>query len=413
MATIAASKEAGMAGPADSEAFASARVGGLELRNRVIRAGCYEGLAREGNLTEALLEHHRQLAAGGLAMTTLGYCAVSFDGRGYADQLWARSELGPQLRQYAQAVHAEGAAASIQLVHCGFFSSPAVIGRRPLGASPKLVVYRGSVCEAMSPAQIEEKTADFARAAELVREAGLDALELHAGHGYLLSQFLSPWSNRRRDRFGGSLENRLRFPTEVVRRVRQAVGPDFPVLVKVNLRDGFRGGLELEEALRAAPAFEAAGASALVPSCGFTARTSSLYMMRGNVPIREMAANQRGPLLRLATRLFGRMVARRYPFRPLFLLEGSRKVAETVRIPVVYVGGVLSLRDMEVALQAGCRFVEVGRATVRDPAFVRCLRSGEITESDCDQCNRCIAAMEAGGVRCISAELGLMQRDRW
>ena len=402
-----------MAGPTASEVFSPARIGGLELPNRVIRAGCYEGLARQGNITEELIEHHRQLAAGGLAMTTLGYLAVSFDGRGFADELWARAELVPQLQRYAQAVHAAGTAASVQLVHCGFFSSPALIGRRPLGASPKMVVYRGAVCEAMSPAQIEEKTADFARAAALAREAGLDAVELHAGHGYLLSQFLSPWSNRRRDQFGGSLENRLRFPAAVLRRVREAVGPDFPVLVKMNLSDGFRGGLEIEEALGVARRFEAEGASALVPSCGFTARPSSLYMMRGNVPIREMAANQASPLLRLATRLFGRLMVRRYPFRPLFLLEGSRKIAEAVRLPVVYVGGLLSLQDMEEAVRAGCRFLQVGRATVRDPAFVRRLRSGEITESDCDQCNRCIAAMEGGGVRCISAELGLRPRDRW
>ena len=396
-----------------SEVFTPARIGGLELPHRVIRAGCYEGLARNSNISDELIEHHRQLAAGGLAMTTLGYCAVSFDGRGYADQLWARPELVPQLARYAEAIHAEGAAASIQLVHCGFFSSPAVIGRRPLGASPRMVIYRGAVCEAMSPAQIEQKTADFARAAELAREAGLDAVELHAGHGYLLSQFLSPWSNRRRDQFGGSLENRLRFPAAVVQRVRGAVGPDFPVLVKMNQRDGFPGGLELEEAITAARRFEAEGASGLIPSCGFTARTSSLYMMRGNVPIREMAANQPGLLLRLSTRLFGRLMVQRYPFRPLFLLEGARRMAEAVRIPVVYVGGILSREHMEEALRAGCRFVEVGRATVRDPAFVRRLRSGEIAESDCDQCNRCIAAMEAGGVRCISAELGLLPRDRW
>lgn len=402
-----------MGGSDASEVFTPARIGGLTLPHRVIRAGCYEGLARGGNVTDELIEHHRQLAAGGLAMTTLGYCAVSFDGRGFADELWARPELVPQLERLAEAVHAAGSAISVQLVHCGFFSSPAVIGRRPLGASRQLCLYRGAVCEQMSPAQIEEKTADFARAASLAREAGLDAVELHAGHGYLLSQFLSPWTNRRRDRFGGSLENRLRFPAEVVRRVREAVGPDFPVLVKMNQRDGFRGGLELEEATTAARRFEAEGASALIPSCGFTARTSSLYMMRGNVPIREMSANQRDPLLRLGTRLFGRLMVQRYRFRPLFLLEGARRMAEAVRIPVVYVGGVLSREHMEEALRAGCRFVEVGRATVRGPAFVRRLRSGEIAESDCDQCNRCIAAMEGGGVRCISTELGLLPRDRW
>ena len=395
-----------------SVVFTPARIGGLELRNRLIRAGCYEGLARGGEVTEALVEHHRRLAAGGLAMTTLGYCAVSADGRAFADELLARPELLPGLRRLVQAVHAEGAAASVQLVHCGFFASPRVIGRRPLGASRKLVLYRGAVCAEMNPAQIEEKTADFAAAARLAREAGFDAVELHAGHGYLLSQFLSPWTNRRRDRYGGSLENRLRFPTEVVRRVRAAVGPDVPVLVKANQRDGFPGGLELEEAVVAARGFQRAGASALIPSCGFTARTP-LYMLRGNVPVREMAANQPQAFMRLAMRLFGKLFVPRDRYEPLFLLEGARRIRRESDIPVIYVGGVLSLEHMEEALRAGCSFVQVGRATVRDPQFAARLAAGEIRESDCDLCNRCIAAMEAGGVRCISAELGLLPRDAW
>jgi 2,4-dienoyl-CoA reductase-like NADH-dependent reductase (Old Yellow Enzyme family) len=389
--------------------FTPARIGGLALRNRLIRAGCYEGLARKGEVTGELIEHHRQLAAGGLAMTTLGYCAVAADGRAFADELWARPELLPGLRRLVEAVHAAGAAVSVQLVHCGFFASPGVIGRKPLGASRKLVLYRGAVCEAMSPAQIEEKTADFVRAAQLARQAGFDAVELHAAHGYLLSQFLSPWSNRRGDDYGGSLENRLRFPTAVVRRVRAAVGPDFPVLVKLNQRDGFAGGLELEEAVQVARGFEQAGASALIPSCGFTARTP-LYMMRGNVPVREMAANQPTALLRLTMRLFGGLFVQRYPYRPLFLLEGTRRIRAAVGIPVIYVGGVLSLEHMEEVLRAGCAFLQVGRATVRDPAFAVRLAGGDIRESDCDLCNRCIAAMEAGGVRCVSAERGLLPR---
>ncbi|HEY9593175.1 MAG TPA: NADH:flavin oxidoreductase, partial [Spirochaetia bacterium] len=261
-----------MSTPVARIVFSPEKVAGLSLRNRILRAGCYEGLARDGSITDALVEHHRLLAEGGIAMTTLGYLAVSSDGRGFAHELWARPALLPQLRRLADAVHAHGAALSVQLVHCGFFSSPGVIGQRPLGASAKLCVYRGAVCTEMTEAQIEEKTGDFVRAALLVKEAGFDAVELHAGHGYLLSQFLSPWTNHRRDAYGGSIENRLRFPSAAVRRVRDAVGPDFPVLVKMNWSDGFRGGLDIDEAVVAARRFEKEGASALIPSCGFTAR---------------------------------------------------------------------------------------------------------------------------------------------
>jgi 2,4-dienoyl-CoA reductase-like NADH-dependent reductase (Old Yellow Enzyme family) len=308
--------------------FSPGKIAGLRLSGRVIRAGCFEGLSPGGVVTDRLIEHHRALARGGVATTTVGYCAVSLDGRGFETELWMREEILPGLRRLADAVH-----------------------------------------------------------------------------GYLLSQFLSLWTNHRRDEYGGSLENRLRHPAAVIRRVREAVGPGYPVLVKMNQRDGVKSGLELEEAVSVARRFEAEGASALGPSCGFTAKTP-LLMLRGNVPVREMAENRKDPLERLSLRLF----VQHYPFEPMFLLEGARRIRDAVGIPVVYVGGVLSLDHMESAVDEGFPFIQTGRATVRDPAFVNKLRSGEARESDCDQCNRCIAAMDAGGVYCVSADRGLMER---
>ena len=381
------------------KAFTPGRIGGLELRNRIIRAGCFEGLSQGGRVTPALIEHHRRVAAGGTAMTTVAYCSVSFDGRAFGHELWMREEIVPGLRELTNAVHREGAAASIQLGHCGFFASPKEIGRRPIGASRKLCLYRMSRCEEMAEAQIQAKIEEFVQAARWAQEAGFDAVEVHAGHGYLLSQFLSPWTNRRRDRYGGSLENRLRFPGAVVGGMRQALGPDFPILVKMNQRDGMRGGLEIEEAVEIGRRYEAEGASALVPSCGFTAKTP-LYMMRGGVPTREMAHNQAQLMTRVGMRLFGRFLVQRYPFEPLFLLEGAQRIRQAVSIPVVYVGGVLSLADLERAMEAGFEFVEVGRAIVKDPEFVHKLQSGALEASDCDHCNRCIATMDAGGVYC-------------
>ena len=383
------------------KALTPSKIGDLELPNRFIRAGCFEGMSPDGRVTPDLIEHHRRVAAGGAAMTTVAYCSVSFDGRAFAHELWMRGEIVPGLRDLTAAVHREGAAASIQLGHCGFFASPQVIGRRPLGASPKLCLYRLARCEEMSESQIEAKIEDFGRAAQLAREAGFDAVEIHAGHGYLLSQFLSPWTNHRRDRYGGSLENRLRFPAAVIRRVRRALGPGFPILIKMNQRDGMRGGLELDEAVPIARRFAQEGASALVPSCGFTAKTP-LYMMRGRVPTREMARNQRNPLTRLSLLLFGWTMVQTYPFQPLFLLDGAIRIRQAVNIPVAYIGGVLSLAGIERVMDAGFDFVQVGRALVRDPDFVNKLRSGALEASDCDHCNRCIATMEASGVYCVT-----------
>ncbi|MFO8010867.1 MAG: NADH:flavin oxidoreductase [Dehalococcoidia bacterium] len=391
-----------------SRVFTAGAIDGLRLRNRIIRSGCFEGLCQEGMVTDGLIEHHRRVAEGGVAMTTVAYCSVTFDGRAFGHELWMREEVLTDLRRLTDAVHDEGAKASIQLGHCGFFASRSEIGTRPIGASRKFCLFRMSICKEMTEGQIEGKIEDFARAAGLAKEAGFDAVEIHSGHGYLLSQFLSPWTNHRKDRYGGSLENRARFPASVIKRTREIVGPDFPIMVKMNQRDGFKGGLELDEAVEVARIFEASGAGAVIPSCGFTARTP-LYMMRGNVPSADMARNQSNPVLRLGLILFGRFMVEEYPFEPTFLLEGARRFKEALKIPVIYIGGVLSLYDMERVMDEGFEFIEIGRATVRDADFVKRLQSGEISGSDCDHCNRCIAAMDAGGVRCVAEERGLMK----
>jgi 2,4-dienoyl-CoA reductase-like NADH-dependent reductase (Old Yellow Enzyme family) len=366
-------------------------------------------MCQGGNVTEELIEHHRRLAEGGVGMTTVAYCSVGFDGRGFGHEMWIREEIVPDLARLTDTVHAEGAAASIQLAHCGFFSSKREIGRTPLGASAKFCLFRMSRCKEMTEEEIGRLTEDFGKAAALAKDSGFDAVEIHAGHGYLLSQFLSPWTNHRKDNYGGSLENRVRFPAAVIKRVREVVGSSFPILVKMNQRDGMRGGLELDEAVEIAKSFEAEGASALIPSCGFTAKTP-LYMLRGNVPTMEMARNQGNPAMRIGLILFGRFMAQTYPFHPMFLLEGARRIRDVVKIPVVYVGGVLSLDNMERAVREGFEFVQIGRATIRDPHFVRKVERGEVRESDCDHCNRCIAAMDAGGVYCFADSQGLLER---
>lgn len=387
--------------PSDSSPlFRPFALDGLVLRNRIIRAGCFEGMSQGGMVTSDLIEHHRRVAAGGVAMTTLSYCAVSADGRAFGHELWMRPEIVGDLRRLVAAVHGEGAAACIQLGHCGYFSAPPVIGRRPLGPSAKFCLYRLSRSSEMTHADIRKKIRDFVRAASLAREAGFDAIEIHAGHGYLLSQFASPWTNQRRDEYGGSLANRLRLACEVVREIRAEVGPGYPLIVKMNVRDGMRRGLEPGEAVIAAQMLASAGASALVPSCGFTSKTP-LFMLRGKRPLREMLRLEKGILKKLGLALFGRMAVKQYPFKPLFLLEEARRIKDAVNIPVGYVGGVLSRGHMESLLAEGFAFIQVGRATIRDPEFVLRLARGEIQQSDCDQCNRCVAAINVGAVTCF------------
>jgi len=364
-------------------------------------------MCQDGNVTDELIEHHRSVAAGGTAMTTVAYCSVSFDGRAYDHEMWMREEILPDLKRLTDAVHNEGAAASIQLGHCGFFASPKAIGRNPLGASKKFCTFRLSSCSAMTEEEIQMKVDNFVRSALMAKEAGFDAVEIHSGHGYLMSQFLSPWTNHRKDLYGGSLENRLKFPSMIIKSVREAVGLDFPVIVKMNQSDGFKGGLEIDEAIEVARQYERAGASALVPSCGFTSRTP-LFMMRGHVPFKEMAANQKSLMMRIGLILFGKFMVQTYPFDSLFLLEGAEKIQDAVNIPVIYIGGVLSKSDTDSLMKKGFPFMQVGRAIIQDPCFADKLKKVSDLQSECDQCNRCIAAMDGGGVYCVSDKIGYL-----
>jgi 2,4-dienoyl-CoA reductase-like NADH-dependent reductase (Old Yellow Enzyme family) len=390
--------------------FTPGKIGNLTLRNRTIRSGCFEGLSPNASPSEALIEHHQRVAAGGIGMTTVSYCSVARDGVAFNHEMWMREEIVPGLKRLTDAVHKEGAAASVQLGHCGFFANKHAAGTRPIGPSRKFCLFRYSVCRAMTETDIERVREDFAKAAKLAQKAGFDAIEIHSGHGYLLSQFLSPWTNKRRDKYGGSLENRLRFPVSVIRRVRETVGPDYPILVKMNIEDGFKGGLTIDEAVEAAKAFEAAGASMLVPSCGFTARTS-FYMMRGQVPILEYVKSEKNPITKIGMALFGRVIVKEVPYKDLFLLEQAKRIKDAVNIPVAYIGGVCSVANMEKVMAEGFPFVEIGRATVRDPDVINKMQRGEIPGVDCDHCNRCVAAMADKGICCPSETKGMKRKE--
>jgi 2,4-dienoyl-CoA reductase-like NADH-dependent reductase (Old Yellow Enzyme family) len=394
-----------------SKVFTIGKIGNLQLRNRTIRSGCFEGMCYNATPSEALIEHHRKVAAGGIGMTTVAYCAASKDGVAFGHEMWMREEIIPSLKRLTDAVHKEGAAASIQIGHCGFFANKSVIGKTPIGPSRKLCLFRYSICRAMNEADIERVRNDFGKAAKMAVQAGFDAVELHAGHGYLLSQFLSPWTNNRQDQYGGSLENRLRFPASVIKHVREVVGQGYPILIKMNTEDGFKGGLTIDEAVQVAKSFEAAGASMLVPSCGFTARTS-FYMMRGNVPIWDYVKSEKNPITKMGMALFGRVIVKEIPFQELFLFDQAKRIKDAVKIPVACIGGVCSVADMDKAMQEGFEFVQIGRATIRDPNVIRKMQSGEITAIDCDHCNRCVAAMAAQGVTCVSETKGLLHKGK-
>jgi 2,4-dienoyl-CoA reductase-like NADH-dependent reductase (Old Yellow Enzyme family) len=389
-----------------STAFEPFALAGLTLRNRFIKTATFEGLTPGGRPGPELARFHRDVAAGGAALTTVAYCGVSADARTFADQMHVHEGQLEALRALADGVHAEGGAVSGQLAHCGGFSrAKPVLQRRPLGPSAGINAYGLPVgvplCGAMRQADIERTVADYARTARLLRRAGFDALEIHMGHGYLLSQFISPATNRRSDAYGGSLENRMRFPLQVLAAVREAVGSDTPLLAKINLEDGFDGGLDTADAVQVARLLEAGGIAAIVMSGGFVSRTP-MYLFRGDSPLQAMIAAEPSAAMRWAMRLGGKHSFPALPFEPLYFLEQARRVRAAVRVPLAYLGGVTCGEDVERLMREGFELVCVGRALLHDPSFVLRLRDDGSHRSACTHCNLCVASMATPrGTHCV------------
>lgn len=234
------------------DVFDLARLGPITLRNRILKAATFEGMTRGALAGDDLIAFHRAHAAGGVAMTTVAYCAVSPEGRTERRQIWMRPEALPGLRRLTDAVHAEGAAASAQLGHAG----PVANGRSnrlpALAPSARFNPQAMQLTRSATAADLERITAAHATAAGLAVEAGFDAVEIHLGHNYLASSFLSPRLNKRKDEYGGSLANRAKVALGVARAVRDAVGDRIAILAKLNMDDGVPGGLRLEESLQVA-----------------------------------------------------------------------------------------------------------------------------------------------------------------
>jgi 2,4-dienoyl-CoA reductase-like NADH-dependent reductase (Old Yellow Enzyme family) len=390
-------------------------LGSLRLRNRIIKTATYEGMVVRGLPSRALLRHHVELAKGGVAMTTVAYCAVSPEGRTFAEQMVMGEATVRPLRVITDAVHAEGALAMLQLGHCGGFSKNEELGLRgPLGPSTGFNAYGAlkgmPLTRGMNTDDLERTKGDFVRASRAAFGAGFDAIEVHLGHGYLLSQFLSPHRNKRTDGWGGSLDSRMRFPLEVVRAIRAAVGPERAVFVKMNLDDGVADGLHVDDAVQVARALESEGTTALVLSGGLVSH-SALYLLRGERPLAAMVEVEANLLQKLAIAAFGPFLVKKVPFEPMFFLPMARRVRQSVKLPLVYVGGATSLEDLRRAREEGFELVAMGRALIREPDLAVRYAKGEATTSRCVPCNACITEMDRpGGVACAKEPWQLERR---
>jgi 2,4-dienoyl-CoA reductase-like NADH-dependent reductase (Old Yellow Enzyme family) len=242
---------------------------------------------------------------------------------------------------------------------------------------------------------IQRVIADHGRAAQFAVESGFDAIEIHFGHNYLISSFLSPRLNRRRDSWGGSLENRARLAREVARCVREAAGPRVAVTAKLNMSDGARGGLRIEESIEVARMLTADGTLDALVLTGGSSLRNPMYLLRGDAPLHEFSATL-PPLVRAGFWLFGKRFMRAYPFEEAYFLPYARKFLEAVNLPLVLLGGISQLATMNGAIESGFSFVAMARALLRDPDFVNKLQAGTREQSTCTHCNRCMPTIYSG-----------------
>ena len=378
--------------------------GKLQLKNSFIKSATFEGMYKDGIPTQALIDHHVAMAKGNVALTTVSYGAVSPEARTFNTQMYINEKSLDKLKDLADDVHKAGGKVSMQLTHCGYFSKNKDF-KKPVAPSRVFNEYgflSGIMfSKAMDEKDMEKVKNDFANAALDLKKIGFDAVEIHMGHGYLLSQFLSPSTNKRKDEYGGSIKNRSRFPLEVFRAVKNKVGEDFPILVKINLSDGFKNGFTLDECKYVAKELEKLDCSALVLSGGFTSKTP-FYLMRGDIPLKGMIENGDSLAEKITMALFGPLIIKKYTFTSNFFLTQAKEIRKEVKMPLAYLGGVDSSIGIEEIVDAGFEFICIARALIHDSDFLKKIQSGEIEKTECNRCNQCVVEMDREqGVRCV------------
>lgn len=375
------------------DVFNPAKLGPLTLRNRVIKAATFEARTPDALVTDDLIEYHRLPAAGGVAMTTVAYCAVSPGGRTGGNQIWMRPHAVPGLRRLTEAIHAEGAAISAQIGHAG----PVADARSNQATALAPVRFFNPI--AMRFAQkatredIDDVLAAHAHAARLAVDAGFDAVEIHLGHNYLASAFLSPLLNRRDDEFGGSLQNRAKVARGLVMAVRRAVRQQVAVTAKLNMTDGIRGGITVDEALTTARWLQDDGGLDAIELTAGSSLVNPMYLFRGDAPVKEFAAAFKPPL-RWGIRMTGHRFFREYPYRDAYLLREARLFRAELTIPLILLGGITNRTPMDLAMAEGFEFVAMARALLAEPDLVnRIAAEGSQVRSACTHCNQCMATI--------------------
>lgn len=349
----------------------------MKLTNRFVRSATWEGMCEtDGRPTKKLASCYRELAAGGVGLIITGYTYVRPDGKQMPGKMGIHTDAySAEMQTLTRAVQNEGSKICIQLVHAGGQTTAKTAGRCPLAPSAVKVEQFPEEPQAMSQQDIDEIVAAFGDGARRAKEYGFDAVQLHAAHGYLINQFLSPLTNRRTDGYGGPLENRCRFLLDVYRRVRSEVGPDFPVLVKLNGSDNLEGGLDIGDAVHAARLLEREKIDAIEVSGGTSASGE-------RVPVRTGVDK---------------------PDREAYNLALAREIKKAVRCPIMAVGGFRSPDVItKAAGEEGIDYISMARPLIREPRLINRWKEGDLAPARCISCNGCFRpGLKEGGIYCV------------
>jgi 2,4-dienoyl-CoA reductase-like NADH-dependent reductase (Old Yellow Enzyme family) len=363
--------------------FETATIKSMSLANRFVRSATWEGMANEdGSCSRRLIDLMVGFAKGGVGLIITSHAYVSREGRAGLGQLGIYSaEMVPGLTAMADAVHDAGGKIAVQLAHAGCHADQGLTGRIPIG--PSIVKAEGvSDCREMAGEDFRMVADAFGKAAARAKEAGFDAVQIHSAHGFLLSEFLSPFYNKRKDRYGGSVENRARLLVEVVQNIRNEVGESFPVMVKVNSEDFVTGGLTVDDMLEAASILESAGVDAVELSGGTRYSGDFIPVRLGKIDSEDMGK--------------------------VYYLEAARRFKKRVGVPLMLVGGIRSHAVAERIIREGIAdYISLSRPLIREPDLVNRWKSGDTAKAKCLSDNLCFEPARGGeGLYCVVEKRG-------
>ena len=391
----------------NNKLFTPFQLGPITLRNRIIRSAAFENMARDNAPTKELQDYHVSVARGGVGMTTVAYCAVDLSGVSFNGQLYVRPEIIPDMKKMTDAIHAQGAKASVQLGHCGNMTHMSTCHCIPVSADTWFNLYSPTIHRRLKVEEIKQLVKKFGEAVDFAHECGFDCVEIHAGHAYLISQFLAPRTNHRHDEYGGSFENRARFMNEVLDEVMAHAGDDMAVVVKTNMWDDCWKGVNIEEGILVAREIAKHKVHGIVLSGGTVSR-SPMTILGGAMPIRTLAHYMNMKDLwwlkaALHIPFVGPIMTPTVPFKELYFMDKAKLFQEALKdtnIPLIYVGGVQSGDNCQQIMDEGFELFQIAHVLIKDPDFVKHVQENPHYHAGCKRSNYCVGRMYSKNMKC-------------